>query len=129
VNVGGGGLWQNNKQERSCLMHFAHLANILLKDEKSARDNHVLACDFAKYLPIKKKFTDRLSNKPFLSWLLTTPPHLKDVATLPCNLSLMTCFADINVSRGSVATYARCGGIFSIRLTIQFPTNLPVKKC
>ena len=40
----------------------------------------------------------------------------------------MTCFADINVSRGSVATYARCGGIFSIRLTIQFPRNLSVKK-
>jgi len=25
-------------------MHFAHLANTLLKDEESARDNHVLAC-------------------------------------------------------------------------------------
>ena len=24
----------------------------------------------------------------------------------------MACFADMNVSRGSVATYARCGGIF-----------------
>jgi len=24
---------------------------------------------------------------------LTTPPHLKYVATLPCNLSLMRCFA------------------------------------
>jgi len=28
----------------------------LLKDEESARDNHVLACNFAKYSPIKKIF-------------------------------------------------------------------------
>jgi len=35
-----------------CLVHFALLANTLLKDEESARDNHVLACNFAKYLPI-----------------------------------------------------------------------------
>jgi len=54
---------------------------------QSARDNHFLACNFAKYSQIKKKFTHRLSNKPFL----TTPSHLKYVATLPCNLSLMAC--------------------------------------
>ena len=28
------------------------LANAPLKDEKNARDNHVLACNFAKYSPI-----------------------------------------------------------------------------
>jgi len=56
------------------------------------------------------------------------PPHLAYVATLPCNLSLMTCFADINVSQGSVATYARCGGMFNIHLTANLPKNLPVKK-
>ena len=43
------------KQERGCLMHFAHLANTLLKDIESARDYHVLACKFAKYSPISKK--------------------------------------------------------------------------
>jgi len=75
----------------------------------------------------KKKFTYTLSNKPFLLWLLTTPPHLKYVATLPCNLSLMACFADIDVSRGSVATYARCGGMFNIHLTTNSLRNLPVK--
>ena len=32
-----------------CLVHFACLANTLLKDEESARDNHVLTCNFAKY--------------------------------------------------------------------------------
>jgi len=33
----------------------------------------------------------------------------------------MACFADVNVSQGSVATYARCGGIFDIRLTANLP--------
>jgi len=59
-------------------------------------------------------------------WLVTTPPHLKYVATLPCNLSLMACVADINVSQGSVATHATCGGIFNIHLTANLPKNLPV---
>jgi len=45
-------IWQSDKQERDCLVHFARLANTLLKDEESARDNHVLACHFATYLPI-----------------------------------------------------------------------------
>jgi len=35
-----------------CLMHFARLANTLLQDEESARDNHVSASNFAKYSPI-----------------------------------------------------------------------------
>ena len=59
-------------------------------------------------------------------WLLTTPPHLKYVATLPCNLSLMACVADINVSQGGVATHATCGGIFNIHLTANLPRNHPV---
>jgi len=44
-------IWQSYKQERGFLVHFARLANTMLKDEESARDNHVLAFDFAKYLP------------------------------------------------------------------------------
>ena len=32
----------------------------------------------------------------------------------------MACFADINVSQGSVATQARCGGTFNIHLTAKF---------
>jgi len=76
---------------------------------------------------LQKNFSHRLSNEPFLIWLLTTPPHLKYAATLPCNLSLMACFADINVSQGCVATYARCGGIFDIHLTTTLQRNLPVK--
>ena len=48
--------------------------------------------------------------------------------TLGCNLSLMACFVDINVSQGSVATYARRGGMFNIRLTANLLRNLPVEK-
>ena len=63
---------------------------------------------------LKIFFTHRLSNKPFLIWLLA--PY---VAALPCNLSLMACFADINVSQGSVATYATCVGfLVSVELQI-----------
>ena len=46
--------------------------------------------------------------------------------TVSCNLSLMACFIDINVSQGSVATYTRCGGIFNIHLTANLPQNFPV---
>jgi len=63
-----------------------------------------------------------------LIWLLTIPPHFKYVATLPCNFSLMACFADNNVSQGSVVTYARCAGMFNYHLTANLLRNLPVKK-
>jgi len=97
-------------------------------NEESARDNRVLACNSTNVYRFKKKFTEGLSNEPFLIWWsLTTPPDLKYIATLPCNLSLMARFADVNVSQGSVATYARCSGIFNIRLTTNLPRNLPVK--
>ena len=45
-------IWQSYKQERGCFMHFARLSNTLIKDEESARYNHVFACNFAKYSPI-----------------------------------------------------------------------------
>jgi len=121
-------IWQSYKQESDCLMHYLHLSAVWWPSTQSARDNHVLACNFANYLPILKFFfTRRLSNKPFLIWLLITPPHLKYVATLPCILLLMACFADINFSQGHVATYARCCGLFDIRLTANLPRNLSVK--
>ena len=40
----------------------------------------------------------------------------------------MACFADINVSQGSVATYARCDGMFNIYVTANILRNLLVKK-
>jgi len=106
-------IWQSYKQKRDCLVHFLRLLAV--------------CCNYAKYSPIIF-FHYTLSNKPFLISLLTTPPHLTYVATLPCNLSLMVCFADINVSQGSVATYTRCGGMFTIRLTANLQRNLPRKK-
>ena len=42
-------------QQRGCLMKFARLANTLLKDEESARDNHVLACNFGQIFTDLKK--------------------------------------------------------------------------
>jgi len=110
----------------SCTLHDWP-CNTLLKDRESAQDNHVLVCNFAKHSPIQKKFTLRLSNKPFLIPLLATPPRLKYVATLPCNFSLMACFADISVSQGSVATYARHGGIINVLLTANLPGILQWK--
>ena len=41
-------IWQCYKQEGGCLMHFVRQATRLLKDEKSARDSHTLACNFAE---------------------------------------------------------------------------------
>jgi len=35
-------------------MHFARLANTSIKDEKTARDSDILACNFAKYKPMSK---------------------------------------------------------------------------
>jgi len=122
-------IWQSYKQERDCLVHFARLAKTRLNTKKMHETItffKVLACNFAKHSPMLIFFTHRLSNKPFLIWLLTTPPHLKYVATLPCNLLLMACFGEFNVSQGSVATYARCGGIFNVLLTANLPRNLPV---
>jgi len=40
----------------------------------------------------------------------------------------MACFADINVSQGSVATCATCGGMFNMHLTANLRRNLSVKK-
>jgi len=75
-------------QERGCLMHFARLANTLLKDEESARDKHVIVCNFAKKFTVFNFFlTHRLRNKPSSIFLLTTPLHLKYAATLPCTFS------------------------------------------
>jgi len=56
-------IWQSHKQERGCVMHFVRLANTLLNDEESTRDNHVLACNFAKQSPINKcSLTDSAMN-------------------------------------------------------------------
>jgi len=43
---------QSYKQERGYLVHYVRLATTMLKHEENARDNDVLACNFAKYSPI-----------------------------------------------------------------------------
>ena len=86
---------QSYTQERGCLVHCLRRLAVWWPGARSARINHVLACNFAKHSPILIFFHWRLKNKPFLFWLLTTPPHLKYVATLPCNLSLIACFLTV----------------------------------
>ena len=84
-------IWQNYKQERDYLVHVLRLLELWWPGAQSARDNNVLSCKFANYLPIKFFFTD-LSNKLFLARLLTPPPRFEYVATLPYNLSLIARF-------------------------------------
>ena len=75
----------------------------------------------------KNNFTHTVSNKPFFNLVIKNfTTHFKYVATPRCNLSLMACLADINVSQGSAATYARCDGIVNSRLTANLPRNLSV---
>jgi len=45
-------IWQSYKQERDCLVHFLRLLAVYWPDAQSARDNHALACNFAKYSPL-----------------------------------------------------------------------------
>jgi len=48
-------IWQSYKQERDCFVHFLRLlavCNVPWPRAQSARDNHDLACKFAKYSPI-----------------------------------------------------------------------------
>ena len=37
-------------------------------------------------------------------------------------------FSDIHISKGSVATYLRCGGIFKDEFVANLPLSLPVNK-
>jgi len=57
-------VWQSYKQERGCLVHFVRLANTLLKDEESARENHVLAYIFSNYSPLLKTFLNLVNSNP-----------------------------------------------------------------
>ena len=81
---------------------------------------------------LQNSFTDILSNKFAIKSLLNILPHLKHVATLPCDLPLimthiLDCrpFSDISVSE---ATRLRCRGIVTDDFTANLPLNLPVKE-
>jgi len=44
---------QSYMQERGCIVHFLCLFSSVSASAQSARDNQSLACNFAKYSPIK----------------------------------------------------------------------------
>ena len=54
TGISSGTLRTAIEYERDCLGHFVRSVNTLLKDEDSARDNHVLACIFVRYLLVLK---------------------------------------------------------------------------
>jgi len=93
-------------------LHFLRLLAACWPGAQCARDNHGFACNFAKYSPILTFFSLADSEQlTFLNLVINNPTtrEICRLATLHCNLSFMACFADINVSQGGVATYARCG--------------------
>ena len=45
-------IWQTFKQKHDCLVHFLRLLAVCWPGAQSARDNHVLASNFAKYSQI-----------------------------------------------------------------------------
>ena len=42
-------IWQSDKQERGCLVHFLRLSAVCWLGMQSVWDNHALAGNFAKY--------------------------------------------------------------------------------
>jgi len=112
--------WQTQKQKRDCLVHFLRLLAVCWQARKVHETTTLLLVTLPNIYRFKTFFTLTLSKKSFLIWLLITPPHLKYAATLPCKLSIMACFANINVSQGSVETCARCSRIFSIPFNCKF---------
>jgi len=81
--------WHSYRQKVDCVVHFLHLRAVWWPGK------HLLVCNCQIFTDFKIFVTGRLSNKPFLVWLLTIPPHLKYVATLPCNLWPLACFLTI----------------------------------
>ena len=73
-------------------------------------------------------FADRLINKPFLIWLLTSPPHLKYVATLPCNLSLVACFLALLFYKEVWEYMQGVVGPIITTLLLNLLENIPVKE-
>jgi len=90
-------VWQQLTIAVSChtqdVQWILHLLEVWWPGARSARDNHLLACNSAKYSQLLiKVFTGRHRSKPFVMWLLIISLHLECLATLFCNLSLIACF-------------------------------------
>jgi len=61
-----------------------------------------------------------------IRWLLKSPPHLKHIATLPCEI-LMSTF-DYYYSQGSAETHLRCSGIFHHHFIADVLLSVPVEE-
>ena len=90
------------------------------------------ACNFAKCSPILKILLPA-------DWIINVQEsnlsHLKCLAILPCDLSLITIhisdwrnFSDIHISQGSVATCLRLSGIFKHVFVANLLPSPSVKK-
>jgi len=103
VNIFEKKLISRNDGEGAFRLHFDWIKNILSSQKSRTYVNKTI---FAR------PWRQSLRNNHFLSAI--------------CRKLLV--FSDINVSQGSVATYARCSGIFNMHLTANLRKNLPVKK-
>jgi len=45
-------IWHSYGQNVDCVVHFLRLLAVWWPGTESARDNHLFACNFAKYLPV-----------------------------------------------------------------------------
>jgi len=63
-----------------------------------------------------KNFTGRFLSKFVFKWILTIPPHLAYVATLPCETLISAKQAINDKLQSSIATYLRCGGVVNNQL-------------
>jgi len=65
-------IWQSYQQQRDCLVHFLRLLALCWPGAHSARNDHVFCLQLCQIFTDFIFFTRRLSNKPFLIWLLRT---------------------------------------------------------
>jgi len=61
-------------------------------------------------------FAGRFLGKFAVKWISEIPPHLADVATLPCETLMSAKQAIKDKLQGSVATHFRCGGVVNNRI-------------
>jgi len=86
------------------------------------------------FTDFKNCLTSKLNNKSVVKWLLNSPPHLKHVAALPCDLLLITMHATnfryfpIRMFHKVVQRHVRCGGIVNDDFVAYLLVNLTVKK-
>ena len=85
-------IWQSYKQECGCLMHFAHLANTLLKDEESTETIALLLVILPNiYWAKKNSLTDSAINAVIISQkCMRMWPTVTDV---PWSVCLSVCTA------------------------------------